>query len=568
MTTDTPHILLTSLGTIARDTEYKLYDKTVKASLAPLALVQLIDPSERPTRVIAMVTKGAETTTWPKFSEGICNVLGFEPEAEFIPDGVNSEEVSQIIEIVAKLIPSNAKLTLDVTQGFRHFPFIFYALTLYLTSLNDVKLSGAYYGMVEAPDTLKPIIDLQPLLELPEWFHAVRVFRDQGTTAPMKEILAKKLEEIDTRLPANRGFARAIKGSANGLEKYAFAYESALPLELGKASKRIIDLIGQLATMNEAGAPPLAGELVKSIIDAAQKTAFVQSISSKGKWKKKIALDKNELDRQAQMIDLYLQRDQLSLAMGLMREWIVSWAIWKADQAADTKDWLTERGQYERRLGSLGSLAQSKAASPAQKEFGTFWNRLTNELRNALSHHAMRDDAIEEPPSALQKVRDFWQRLKEDKIDWPELGGGGGLLLLSPQGTKPGVLFSALKIAEPDRCLVICSGESANSIADATNSAGFKGTCKSLNLADPFGGFAEIGPLVEKAQSQLLAADAIIANMTGGTTLMGIVVQKLVEKAQGLDRPVRRLALIDRRSPAEQDRDPFVQGECHWLDEV
>ena len=54
--------------------------------------------------------------------------------------------------------------------------------------------------------------------------------------------------------------------------------------------------------------------------------------------------------------------------------------------------------------------------------------------------------------------------------------------------------------------------------------------------------------------------------MTGGTTLMGLVIQRLAEEAQRLYRPVRRFALIDRRTPAEQDSEPFVQGEHHWLD--
>ena len=39
------------------------------------------------------------------------------------------------------------------------------------------------------PNDPKPIIDLQPLLELPEWFYAVRMFRDQGTTAPIAQLL-------------------------------------------------------------------------------------------------------------------------------------------------------------------------------------------------------------------------------------------------------------------------------------------------------------------------------------------------------------------------------------------
>lgn len=61
-------------------------------------------------------------------------------------------------------------------------------------------------------------------------------------------------------------------------------------------------------------------------------------------------------------------------------------------------------------------------------------------------------------------------------------------------------------------------------------------------------------------------ADAVVANMTGGTTLMGIVIQQMTEEARKLGRDVRRFALVDRRPPAEQDNNPFVQGEAYWLD--
>ena len=87
------------------------------------------------------------------FVQGICQTLKFSPEIVEIPDGNNRDEIRQILESVAKRIPEGADLTLDVTQGFRHFPFIFYALVLYLKSLRGVTIRGAYYGMIEGPST-------------------------------------------------------------------------------------------------------------------------------------------------------------------------------------------------------------------------------------------------------------------------------------------------------------------------------------------------------------------------------------------------------------------------------
>ena len=140
---DVPHILLTSLGTRAIETTYQLDNRTATATLTPLALVQLLEPSEQPNRVVAMVTDGARDETWKPFKNGIYETLNFEPQPIFIPDGISDKEVRQILEKVAQKIPEGAELTLDVTQGLRHFPFIFYALVLYLTSLRSVKLRGA-----------------------------------------------------------------------------------------------------------------------------------------------------------------------------------------------------------------------------------------------------------------------------------------------------------------------------------------------------------------------------------------------------------------------------------------
>ena len=184
--------------------------------------------------------------------------------------------------------------------------------------------------------------------------------------------------------------------------------------------------------------------------------------------------------------------------MGLMREWVVSWAIWKSDKTEEYEDWLNSkvRQRYERRLGAIGAFARNDEfrsnVTPEQQKFGTFWNQLTNELRNALHHHGMRIEVLEKPPSSLEKVQYFWNELKKDCIDMPLLGGGGGKLLISPQGTRPGALFSALKVAEADTCLVICSDASASSVSEAATHANFTGCIHQIRMKDPQGGFNEI----------------------------------------------------------------------------
>ncbi len=577
------HILLTALGRQAQPTTYELQGRTASARLAPVALLQLLPEQHRPTQVIAIVTEVAKDATWPVLQDELRRQLQIVPKPIEIPDGRTPEERRRIVETIADSIPDGCDLTLDVTQGLRQFPFVIYALALYLTTLRGVRLRGCFYGMLEGFErddpSPRPIVDLRLLLELPEWFHAVRVFRDQGMAWPIARLIRPVVERLREAArqqdndPAMHQQANELEKAARVLEKQSFAYGAGLPLELGKAGRAVADTVPQLARSEPGRELPLVASLADIVAGAAEATAFCQPPQRRGNWKEAVGLNAQELDRQARMIDAYLERGQLSLAVGLMREWVISWALWRSGQ---TSDWLSYRARkpFERRLGALAAFIRDDSfgiePTPAQKEFGEFWNRLADELRNAMLHHGMRPEAMEEPPASLGAVVAFWQRLRKGEVKLPELGGGAGRLLISPQGNRPGVLFSAIRIAQqadvlPDRCLVLCSKQSAGTVDEATRRAGYDGPRELLVFEDPFGGFSEIEPLVARARRWLLEADTVLANLTGGTTLMSILVQRLVEQAHKLDRTVSRFALIDRRPPADQDAEPYIQSECYWL---
>ena len=100
---DEQHILLTSLGRNAIETEYKWQgDRKITASLTPLALVQFLKAAERPNRVVTLVTEAAEQDTWPIFQEGILEVLGVTPERVEISIGSPDDEIREILADVAE----------------------------------------------------------------------------------------------------------------------------------------------------------------------------------------------------------------------------------------------------------------------------------------------------------------------------------------------------------------------------------------------------------------------------------------------------------------------------------
>lgn len=574
------HILLTALGSRATETVYQLAhaEGTAKEPLTPLALLQLLPEESRPGRVVAVCTQGARQATWGVFAEGVRRILGVEAEPIDVPDGRTGEEIREMIERSAAVFPDGGELTLDVTQGLRHFPFVAYALALYLTSLKGIQLRGAYYGMLEGvpreSSEPRPIVDLQPLLELPEWFHAVRVFQRTGSTEPLAAIIARLSDSLRA--------AAQVAGNAPGLHQRAteagkmrdrlaqlsFAYESGVPLELGRAATMLDDSIEDLSgAITER--LTLAPDLMEFVRSALRPFVFSEMPGRKGLWKTRIPADEDELSRQAMLIEKYLERNQLPLAMGLLREWVVSWLMSHSGQQHRWWD-RAHRVHAERQLGALAAACESelgKTLTEDQKRWGRFWKELS-ELRNTLHHHGMRQDALEKEPAHVDRITAFWQRIRRGELGIPTLGGGEGTLLISPVGTRPGVLYSALKIAPPARALVLCSRESEPWAEAAVRQAGFDGPLERIVVGDPHGGFEEISRVCAQAEKSLLGADEIVANLTGGTTLLGLLVQQLVERGSRLSRPTRRFALIDRRSPRDQDTDPWVESEAYWLDQA
>lgn len=580
------HILLTALSPEPRRVSYTRGARRVVADHASLALMQMLDEGERPSHVIAIVTSGARVAAWPGFCEQVAGQLGREPEAVAIPDGRDESEMRTILERMAIALDRypHAAVTLDVTHGFRHFPLLAYALGLYVHAMRGMPLRALFYGMLlDGPGTPEPpavLLDLQPIADLQDWVRAIGGFRDTGNASAIAGMLKGHAQALSQRTSAGdehawRRIGGAVKRAAEQVQRVSACYEAGLPLELGEASRAAIRALEGLRTTEPAGAwsggLPMAGELLDRLGDAARPFAFGGEGARKGDWKREIRCHRDELVRQARLIDSYLERDHLPLALGLMREWVVSLAMLAQQSEAAVLVASRGRSAAERHLGALAryvaSYKQQGLAAPdeSQQRWGEFWNRL-GELRNALHHHGMRVEEFQSE-KRMQQIQAFWRAIADVKELPPPVGGSEGRVLVSPQGHSPGLLYSALCNTRPASCVVLCSEASRAHIRTAIERAGFDGHVHTLVLDDPLQGFDELKRLQGEALPYLFGADQVVANLTGGTTLMTAAVQRLVEAARTLGRPVRRLALIDHRSREEQRAEPFVQSDIYWLDD-
>ncbi|MGH7916963.1 MAG: hypothetical protein ACREQE_05795, partial [Candidatus Binataceae bacterium] len=168
-------------------------------------------------------------------------------------------------------------------------------------------------------------------------------------------------------------------------------------------------------------------------------------------------------------------------------------------------------------------------------------------------------------------VQEFWLRLKQ--VPEIELAPfATETLMVTPLGHSVGVINSAIKACEragiaPSKCLVLCSDETVAKLDEAIGGAEFTGPVKPIRITDPYGGAEVLMQIERQTRTYLLNAREVLVNLTGGTTLMGLAMAAMADKAKRLGRDVRRFGLIDRRTPAEQQADPFKVSEAFWLDE-
>ena len=364
------------------------------------------------------------------------------------------------------------------------------------------------------------------------------------------------------------------------LSKISESYLSGLPLELGRHASlfRQQRLKAFKKQLTHGHGLPLTAELVDSLDSILEPFALADP-GRGNRWKRDVELSNSELKRQARIIDDLIRNENIASALGLMNEWTVSWAILQQGRKDGWLDYVKVRRGAGRLLNALESVGRDSALAgvltPRQRSLGEFW-RLLRELRNAYHHHGMRPEVLVGDKNFAKKLEGVWQYWKRELRSCPNIdlsfgASSGSTVLVSPIGSCPGVLFSAIYACradgdDPNKCLVICSRETMGKITEALCRADYQGAVEPFMLEDPFGGSSEIDNVVNAARKHFIGADKVLVNLTGGTTLMGLVAQRLADIARALACPVYRFGLTDRRSTECQEADPFRIGGAFWLD--
>lgn len=589
-------VLLTSLSPTPQETRYSLNGETVVARQSPLALLQLLPPEDMHDDIIVLCTDEIRKEQFASVKKEMLAVFerkGIQPGSRHImelniPDGKTREELWEILRAILNLhIPRGVHLTLDITHGFRSFPFVFFTAAVFLKALRDVDIKAVYYGMItkDRDTTVRaPMVDLSLILDMVEWFYATRIFKETGQAHHLNRLLVKLEAPPEGIADGARAPYNHIKPLREALDDVTSSYAQALPIELGLVSAQALYELSK-ADFTEVMRKqiPVPDELMNILKDFIEPFALPLPLRRDKKNKNNIPLDVDELERQAQLIDSYLEQGYLNYAVGMMREWMVSAALMHnatINTDAERKiSWLGYKRDRKPVEGWLNDLAKTMESTNSESKvlltdeqewLGSKWLVL-REKRNQLAHHGYRYEYSLQSAKHIEEVLKLWKELREslhNQSGW-QLGlmkrPTQGSLLISPLGLSKGLLFSALRHTRPSRALVITSRQSSAGIQEIIDEAGWEGEPVVLSMEEPFTGFDEAEKIVRKIQPMLQASEEVVVNITGGTTAMQYVVQEVAESAARQRLPLKMAALIDRRPPEEQKANPYVLGEIVWL---
>ncbi|MBY0552128.1 MAG: hypothetical protein K2W95_32900 [Candidatus Obscuribacterales bacterium] len=553
-------VIITSVGVgNYQTTEYAFGAKTFTTQYAPVALAHMKGLGG--WQCLLLATEEAIEMHAPAFRTQM-EELAIDTTVLLIPKGKNEADLMSIVDSVIKNVSERSTAILEVTNALRHLPFVYLASLSYLVGLHDVNIEGIYYGAWELREDQgpAPILDVTSLFSLIEWYHALRKARDTGDLRG----ISHQLLDAKNKMFRKQESVGGLLNVCNATKEMSEVLAAGLPVEVGLTVARLSSSIDTYLSA------PVGDPSVQLAVSSLRETITQWSVTtglSSAKQKKDLPLSYEELERQLLLCEWYANKQDIPKSLQIAREWLVSYSFL---QSGKTGMWLDykARSPAEQTLKSIAYRNEHNIPQSEElKNVGNIWSKLS-QLRNSYAHVGMTNDRVNVSKEQLTALLSELKKLLNTRISLSD-SSRSATWLVTPMGLSPGVLYSALSHIRPEGVLVVTSPEAENSISEAISRA----NCPNLEvltyvMKEPFYGFGEAKQVLSMARlSNLLSAKELVTNITGGTTAMQHVVERVAEDCRHLGMQVRTIALIDKRAVQEQRSDPWQRGELYALDQ-
>lgn len=568
MPSDKQIYFLTALGDTAYSrVQYSFGSRTHTTCFAPAATAALVfDPSERRRMNVRILCTKRARDKWFDHLAGEFNGLGVSGvDWREVPEVRSQSEIQEVLTAILDVVPDKTAVAVDVTLGFRHLPFIYVAGLTYLTGLRDIEFKGMFYAAKSSEHANCPctIVDLSPFFELIQWYQAMAALRSTGRARPLAKVLRKHVAALFSQRPHTKEASRHISIVRDAAEKLAAPLACGLPVEAGLAAGKLL-LAMQRTTVVGADTALLSAQQLANVVGA---WALPAEIEEKGK----LDLTKEELERQWKFACWLLEHDDYANCLEVLREWVVNVILYRQGVTGDWLNYERYRKPAEHFLAALAYRARARLGleTETHEKLASLWSEIS-EKRNALAHAGMRPEVVKLSHDELERLlRKTAGKLIEQLEAVHVRFSGTEKLLVSGLGRSPGALFTALSHVRPEAAVLLTSEEARTRLQETLDAAGSPNLKVHLEiLEDPYRAFREASRITVKYRPVLLSASLVVVNLTGGTTAMQYLAERLADEARRLGVPAQRVAVLDPRPSSEQQARPFELGAFEVLDKV
>jgi CRISPR-associated DxTHG motif protein len=387
------HVVISALGTNKyTEVTYRFQDgQAIRSSYPVHALIQR--SGVRFDQTIVLLTEKAR-----KKWRSMQSVLGRYKETAGdirpvrIKDGKNSEEVWQIFDVIAKVVPENAQLYIDITHGLRHLPMLLVMAAAYLRAAKNVTIRSISYGAFDLRRTNSDgdvecdVFELLPFVELFDWASAAKMFQETGNASQ----LAYLLRSTGARLGEEA--REQINSVAQQLDEVNLALEVARPEEAMQKAHSVTQALEASAERIQTYAKPFS--LLKGLLKSAFERISLPRLGS---------ID-DRLQGQRKLIAWYFERGRIALATILTREWMISSEMRRRGEQ--------EIFQHGRRQAIADQLSQNPPAdaSEGDRRRHNLWIML-RDVRNQIAH-AAQSEQPQQPESKRARRKRAASRLR------------------------------------------------------------------------------------------------------------------------------------------------------------
>jgi hypothetical protein len=508
------------------EVENIIEDYTIVERVFPVALVKFFRekyPDQKLKVLFFLTEEVREHKNWKELTKPFLKQSNTDYEEIPIPDYL---EPSDFIQKMLPYLEIGDNVILDTTFSFRNIPLTAVVASLYLKEAKEVE-SKIIYGMKIGKKL--ECKDLTSLIEMAEWLYAVKLFKEYGYgdrfAELVKSINSKIYKFIDKKERKNT--PKSLSSFQQNLRNLSTALRLGSIREIKESIRKFIDILDMEEALEEIREyVPMLYPMIPSLKNVYNKFNTGEN---------KIKLDVKELNAERELLKFYIKTNDLGMALRLAREYLINIVLYKEGKADKVLD------RKEREKVSIGE------------------SDVIRNARNYVAHFGFNEDNLK-IVKIIKELEKISEKSPDEIYNEYQKEKATKKALISPLGTTPGALYTVICREKPDILIVISSQEGFKRLDEIIQQSKFKGNCYKILVKDPFKGINEVKNVVEEAKKHLEDVKELVINLTGGTSLLGYMVERVRDKVR-YGKEIRTIMAIDRRPYEEQKMNPYVLGD-------